>query len=1094
MNNRSLPGSLIALLFTLSLSAQQPIFNQNENWNFGLNSGASFGLNSNEASLFRGNGLITRLSSEYFFGPLGLGINGGFINSKLSSSVINQFMIDRKFPLTSTITSTASQNAFLMLGPSLRLGQRVQLLASVKAGMFFNQSGGLTIGQQGAVRPLYRFDAGTKSLFPGFNGSVSFSYPVGNSSSFLLSTDFLQSSSSIQLFDPQQGIDIPVEQKRNWQTINVGVSFIKTFETKSSRDAASGLPTGRRSRDAGSGMASGKRSRDAASGLPTGRRNRDASSGMASGKRNRDAASGLPTGRRQYSPANFNNPDGDDDEVSMIDPENKRVLKTKTKSNQSNDRTTQSCGPVTVKTTQPDGTVEEQTFSCPDDAANYKMKTDGDTPMKVTVPKQTQGATFGEKVNQGLQAAGSIVAGRIVHRSANGNAGIVSNRTHGGGGGGAAAASYASTGMVVNTGISMNLFTREAGSGMASGKRNREEGSGMATGRRQYQPFYSENGGYSCSTCLASVAGTPIGGIIVKGGRIAGAKNIQQTLPSANGTTQLDGIQVHLLNATTGAIIASTTTDADGSFWFANVPTGTYAVEIDGIISTRKGYQYYMAKSDMKSIDVAGEILLGYDAFELVFDAPGEGTGVLKANHNTARSNKNTIKGDGGNGPDSLQQKANINTSRSNTKGIIVIGSDTDGDGVGDRFTATARLSDGRTVPVNDMTIRKKSGATEIIIPFHFSNTQKANINTSRSNIKQATVTVGDGTNGNAVTGFTVTGTFSEGTTRDATQLAETVSSPGVFQISIELGDSDGDAHPDFIWSPRSNIAVTSQSESTNRSSLPSDAFEGSPAFVKTLPLYFNTTNATNQPILLAGNHGSTNTPGPAARPGGPIGGIIVKGGKNPGGQMRQLQTNNYGEFEYTGLDAGNYSITAEYEIHINDQTIIEVGDSATTRAQDHNSSRSNKTASSIAPNPHGGDTSKTKAQDHNSTRSNKTANSVAPNPEGGSSTSTKVQVTSLLQTVLETEELLNNDNVSNRTGVNTSRSNIKNLQNALFDLQQALNSNNRTTIQSTAAAVERQMLVLQSSLQNLGSRYTSISNVLKTKHDTAKNSIANIR
>ncbi len=1103
MNNRSLPGCFITLLLTLSLSAQQP-FSQNDHWNFGINTGASFGINSNESTLFRGNGLFTRLSSDYFFGPLGIGMNGGFINSKLNSSGINQFMIDRKFPLTSTVTSSASQNAFLMLGPSLKLGQRAQLLASVKAGLLFNQSGGLTIGQQGAVRPLYRFDAGTKSLFPGFNGSVSFSYPVSTGSLFLVSTDFLQSSSSIQLFDPQQGIDIPVEQKRNWQTINVGISFIKTFETKSTRDAASGLPTGRRSRDAGSGMATGKRNRDAASGLPTGRRNRDAGSGMASGKRSRDAASGLPTGRRQYSPANFNNPDGDDDEVSIIDPENKRVLKTKTKSNQSNDRsTTESCGPVTTKTTHPDGTIEEQTFSCPEDAANYKTKIDGGgmpnrISMNVTVPKQTQGATFGEKVNQGLQAAGShVISGKIIHKSASGNTGIISNRTHVTGG--AAAASYASTGMAVNTGVSMNLYTREAGSGMASGKRIRETGSGMATGRRQYLPFYSEGGGYSCSTCAASFAGNPIGGLTIKGGRNPRPDSAKQRSNNGESTGNieaalLEGINVHLLNTTTGAVIASTTTDADGAFWFANVPTGTYAVEIDGIVSTRKGYQYYMAQSDMKTIDVAGEILLGYDAFELVFDAPGEGTGVLKANHNTARSNKNTIKGEGGNGTDSLQQKANIVTSRSNTKGIIVVGSDTDGDGIGDRFTATARLSDGRTVPINDMTVRKKSGVTEIIIPFHSSSTQKASINTTRSNIKQATVTVGDGTYGNAVTGFSVTGTFSDGNTRNATQLAETVSSPGVFQINIELGDSDGDAHPDFIWSPRSNLAVTSQSESTNRSSLSSDAFEGSTAFVKTLPLYFNTTNATNQPILLAGNHGSTNPPGPAARPGTPIGGIIVKGGKNPGGQMRQLQTNNYGEFEYTGLDAGNYSITAEYEIHINDQTIIEVGDSITTRAQDHNSTRSNKTANSVAPNPVGGDSSKTKAQDHNSTRSNKTASSVAPDPGEGSSTSTKVQVNSLLQTVLETEELLNNDNASNRTGVNTSRSNIKNLQNALFDLQRALNSNNRANIQSTAATVERQMLVLQSSLQNLGSRYTSISNVLKTKHDTAKNSINNIR
>jgi hypothetical protein len=1035
--------ALCLLMAITVVSAQQApihknsagIINSGNDWQFGINSGASFGINSKESSLFRGNGLTTGLTSQYFFGAMGLGVNGGFIHSKLNTSAINQFMVDRKFPLTSTVTSSPSQNAYLLVGPSLRLGQRAQLIAAIKGGVFFNQSGGLVIGQQGAVRPLYRFDAGSKSLFPGFNGSLSFSFPLSNSSSFLLATDFLQSSSSIQLFDPQRGIDIPVEQKRTFQTINTGISFIKTFNVKSPRDA-------------GSGMSSGRRQYQAASTGDDNNNNRVQKTRTKSNNSN-DRVHGDPHV----------------DEVSIIDPENKRVVKTKTKSNQSNDRTTsENCGPVTTKTTHPDGTVEEQTFSCPADAANYRLKIDNTMPnrisMNMTVSKQTQGATFGEKVNQGLHAAGSrLISGKIVHKSATGSTGIVSNRIHGGGGG-AAAASYAATGMVINTGgINMNLYTREAGSGMATGKRSRDAGSGMATGRRQYQPFYSENGGYNCSTCLASVTGTPIGGIIVKGGRMAGANNVQQTSPGQTGSTQLDGIQVHLLNATTGAVVASTTTNTDGGFWFANVPTGTYAVEIDGTVSFKKGYDYYKAQSNMKSIDVAGEILLGDDAFELVLDAPG------------------------------------VNSPSPGTNAIIVIGSDSDGDGTADRFTATARLSDGRTVPVNDMTFRKKSGATEIIIPFA-STTQKASINTTRSNIKQATITVNDGANGSTATGFTVTGTFSDGNTRDATQLAETVSSSAVFQINIELGDSDGDAHPDFIWSPRSNIVVTSQSASTNRSSLPSDAFEGSPAFVKTLPLYYNTNNETNQPVLLAGNHGSSNTPGPAARPGGPIGGIIVKGGKNPGGQMRQIQTNENGEFEYTGLDAGSYRITAEYEIHINDQTIIEVGDAddATTRAQDHNSSRSNKTASSIAPNPGGGDTSKTKAQDHNSSRSNKTSSSVAPDPGGGSSTSTKVQVNSLLQTVLEAEDLLNNDNTSNRTGVNTSRSNIKNLQNALFDLQRALNSNNPATIQSASALVERQMQTLQSSLLNLGSRYTSVSNVLKTKHDTAKNSVGNIR
>ncbi len=44
-----------------------------------------------------------------------------------------------------------------------------------------------------------------------------------------------------------------------------------------------------------------------------------------------------------------------------------------------------------------------------------------------------------------------------------------------------------------------------------------------------------------------------------------------------------------------------------------------------------------------------------------------------------------------------------------------------------------------------------------------------------------------------------------------------------------------------------------------------------------------------------------------AARPGGPIGGIIVKGGKNPGGQMLTMTTDENGEFSLDVTEPGNY-------------------------------------------------------------------------------------------------------------------------------------------------------------------------------------------
>ena len=42
-------------------------------------------------------------------------------------------------------------------------------------------------------------------------------------------------------------------------------------------------------------------------------------------------------------------------------------------------------------------------------------------------------------------------------------------------------------------------------------------------------------------------------------------------------------------------------------------------------------------------------------------------------------------------------------------------------------------------------------------------------------------------------------------------------------------------------------------------------------------------------------------------RPGQPIGGIIVKGGKNPGGQMKNLVVDDQGNIRFEVLEAGNY-------------------------------------------------------------------------------------------------------------------------------------------------------------------------------------------
>lgn len=229
--------------------------------------------------------------------------------------------------------------------------------------------------------------------------------------------------------------------------------------------------------------------------------------------------------------------------------------------------------------------------------------------MNVTVPKQTQGATFGEKVNAGLATAkktpeqeaslrgiitGSIswdlaTAKRTIKASSVGN-------LAGGAGGGAATASYASTGMVINPntqGVVSAIFVREAGSGMASGK-------------RQYQPVFFEGKENVCTDCIAKVSTNPY----FKGNSNAGEMPREKNKLSKGVDEDCDGVEgltVSLVNEQTGDVVASVKTESCGDFYFENLPKATYVLKFGGEFISKKSYD--IAFDQKGTYDVAGELL-----------------------------------------------------------------------------------------------------------------------------------------------------------------------------------------------------------------------------------------------------------------------------------------------------------------------------------------------------------------------------------------------------------------------------------------------------------------------------------------------------
>lgn len=881
--------SLIAALTGLVLASSAQSQLNTGNWSFGLQSGASFPVGKSQNTLFRSNSVATRIFANYQSGWAGIGLSTGLLPGSVSQTSINQFLNDRKIQAgTVSIASSNPMNSYLAAGPSFQFGHKFQVLTQVQGGIFFNDPGGVNIVQNGATRSLYRFDGASKSLSPGFTGSLQLAYPLTRTTRFTFNTDFLHTRSSIRLIDLQNGIDQATEQKKTLQLFTAGIGIVKVF-----------------GRDKGSGMASGKRV------LPTVNK-REFSIGEPGVQRSiispRDPQSGLPTGKREFSigePGVQATADGiaiDEPGVhrSIVSPRDPQSgLPTGKRDFSIGEPGVQStvqnnCGGVTEKITSPDGTVVERSFACPDDAYAFNQALrKGDMPnrisMNVTTPKQTQGATFGEKVNSGLQAAGSalangtgltVISGRLVRGAAGNSTGILTNNAVSavgnlsGGGSGAAAASYARMAGAGN-GITAILYTRETGSGMATGKRGRETGSGLATGRRQYQPIFNENGGGSLQPESAEVKSNPL-----YQGNKTDANNPLYKGRSAGGPDNdcdgVSGVRVELIDASSGTIAATTVTGSCGEFWFARVPEGNYEVHVTGTVSSRKSYEVTLKGTAAQ--DLAGQ-----------FRYPDE-QWSLEINSSDAA-------------------EARINTSRSNIKNIAVVEADTDGDGGYDQVSVMASFSDGSSKDITSQcsVSRSGDGGKEISIPLQPGSNQRAG-KAKYKNIVLKRGAIADG--------FSADVEKLEGGKEGIASKVSVTAHPGVIQYQINTADLDGDGAADLIWSPRSNV----NPESGMR--------KGWDGTVKGLAVAAGDLDGDGiAEMLVGGAIPGGNVISSAMRPGNPIGGLTIKGGKNPGGFPQSARTNNQGEFEFTGWAPGNYSIEAELNYFIDARINIAAGD-----------------------------------------------------------------------------------------------------------------------------------------------------------------------
>jgi len=153
-----------------------------------------------DSLLFRGSGAGLKFGGDYFFGNVGLGAVSGFSSSQADDALINEFLKRNSIPQDQLVISkSAQQSMYLLLGPTLRWGKNVQLLAHAKGGLFINNGGLVNIQQKGAVRSIYRNEATTKSIYPGFQAGLGIQYSTKNDTwSFGFGADYMNTKTQVQ--------------------------------------------------------------------------------------------------------------------------------------------------------------------------------------------------------------------------------------------------------------------------------------------------------------------------------------------------------------------------------------------------------------------------------------------------------------------------------------------------------------------------------------------------------------------------------------------------------------------------------------------------------------------------------------------------------------------------------------------------------------------------------------------------------------------------------------------------------------------------------------------------------------------------------
>lgn len=260
-------------------------------------------------SVARSTSFMPSAAINYYTGSWGIGLEVGGFNASPHFNIEEYIKNINDFSELN-VNSTQWKNLFIVAGPSFRkhIGAGAYLGVDLYAGLMKTKSPSFSITDKESGTSIVDYNylrktttANENPLFTIKPGIKLQWFPGNGSIGLDIHGSYINTFGAAEITNYYRDLSKVNFNRLSQQEIREQVINAPTIETKS-KGAVSNISFG-----AGISIALSNdvvNPRDPASGLPTGKRqhNRDAGSGLAVGKRqHRDPASGLPTGKRQHN-------------------------------------------------------------------------------------------------------------------------------------------------------------------------------------------------------------------------------------------------------------------------------------------------------------------------------------------------------------------------------------------------------------------------------------------------------------------------------------------------------------------------------------------------------------------------------------------------------------------------------------------------------------------------------------------------------------------------------------------------------------------------------------------------------------------------